>query len=60
VLSAEARTVRDQRSDSPQPSAEARVSADKLDGTRVRRDDEVRQQYVDLVPGRDSVREERP
>jgi hypothetical protein len=40
--------------DSPRPDVEARVSADEPDRPRVRRGDEVRQQHLDLAPGRTS------
>jgi hypothetical protein len=42
-----------------QPGAEARVFVDKPDGPRMHRGDEIRQQHLDLAPGRDLVTEER-
>jgi hypothetical protein len=45
--------------DGSRPSTKARVSVDELDGPRVRRGNEVRQQHLDLVLERDPVEEER-
>jgi hypothetical protein len=47
--------VHDQGSYGPQPGAKARVSTDEPNSPHVRRDDEVRQQHLDLVSRSDPI-----
>jgi hypothetical protein len=47
------------RLDGPRPGGRSGVPCVESDGPRVRRDDDIHQWHVDLVLGKDPIREER-